>query len=83
MREKDITMMYEAAVRRYKELGVDVEAALDTLKTIPVSMHCWQGDDVAGFEATAGGASGGILTTGNYPGRARDMAELRADIDKA
>ena len=83
MREKDITTMYEAAVRRYKELGVDVEAALDTLKTIPVSMHCWQGDDVAGFEATAGGASGGILTTGNYPGRARDMAELRRDIDKA
>ena len=83
MREKDIAMMYEAAVRRYREIGVDVEAALDTLNGVPVSMHCWQGDDVAGFEAAAGGASGGILTTGNYPGRARDIRELRADIEKA
>ena len=83
MDKKSITAMYEAAVKRYKELGVDVEAALATLKSVPVSMHCWQGDDVAGFEAAAGGASGGILTTGNYPGRARDIKELRADIEKA
>ena len=67
MREKDIAMMYEAAVRRYREIGVDVEAALDTLNGVPVSMHCWQGDDVAGFEAAAGGASGGILTTPDAP----------------
>ena len=83
MDRKSITAMYEAAVKRYREIGVDVEAALATLKSIPVSMHCWQGDDIAGFEATAGGASGGILTTGNYPGRARDIKELRADIEKA
>ena len=83
MDKKSITAMYEAAVKRYREIGVDVEAALATLKSVPVSMHCWQGDDVAGFEATAGGASGGILTTGNYPGRARDIRELRADIEKA
>ncbi len=83
MDKKSITAMYEAAVRRYREIGVDVEAALATLKSVPVSMHCWQGDDVAGFEATAGGASGGILATGNYPGRARNIRELRNDIEKA
>ena len=83
MKEATITAMYEAAVGRYQELGVDVEAALETLKSVPVSMHCWQGDDVAGFEAAAGGTSGGILSTGNYPGAARNMAELRADIEKA
>ena len=83
MDKKSITAMYEAAVKRYREIGVDVEAALATLKSVPVSMHCWQGDDVAGFEATAGGASGGILATGNYPGRARTIRELRADIEKA
>ena len=83
MDKKSITAMYEAAVKRYREIGVDVEAALAALKSIPVSMHCWQGDDIAGFEATSGGASGGILATGNYPGRARDIKELRADIEKA
>ena len=83
MKEKDVRMVYEAAARRYREIGVDTEQALETLKHIPVSMHCWQGDDVAGFEAAAGGASGGILATGNYPGCARNMAELRADIEKA
>ena len=83
MDKKNIAAAYEMAVKRYREIGVDVEAALATLKSVPVSMHCWQGDDVAGFEATAGGASGGILATGNYPGRARDIKELRADIEKA
>ena len=83
MDKNSITAMYEAAVKRYREIGVDVEAALAALKEIPVSMHCWQGDDIAGFEAAAGGASGGILTTGNYPGRARNIRELRADIEKA
>ena len=83
MDKESITAMYEAAVRRYREIGVDVEAALATLKSVPVSMHCWQGDDVAGFEAAAGGASGGIHATGNYPGRARNIRELRNDIEKA
>ena len=67
----------------YGDFGVDAEAALNTLQEIPVSIHCWQGDDVVGFERDAPGASGGILTTGNYPGRARNAAELRQDLDRA
>ena len=67
----------------YGELGVDVEAVLSALQEIPISIHCWQGDDVVGFEHDASGASGGILTTGNYPGRARNAAELRQDLDQA
>ena len=83
MKTDPIMAAYEAAVRRYREFGVDVEAALETLDKVPVSMHCWQGDDVRGFEAAAGGTSGGILSTGNYPGAARNIAELRRDIEKA
>ena len=73
---------FELAKQEYARYGVDVEKALETLKTIPVSMHCWQGDDVIGF---AGGdsLSGGIQTTGNYPGRARNFCELKADLEKA
>ena len=66
----------------YKNLGVDVEKALEILKEVPISMHCWQGDDVIGFD-NDGGLSGGIQTTGNYPGRARTPEELMADFDKA
>ena len=76
--------MYEMAKAQYAELGIDTDAALEALKKIPVSMHCWQGDDVGGFEhegATLGG-SDGIQVTGNYPGKARTLAELRADIEK-
>lgn len=74
--------MYNMARRRYAAAGVDVEGALDTLKTIPLSIHCWQGDDVLGF--LGGGAlTGGIQTTGNYPGRARSFPELTADLDMA
>ncbi len=68
--------------KQYAAFGVDVEAALETLKTIPVSVHCWQGDDVIGFDG-AGSLSGGIQTTGNYPGRARNFEELKADIKEA
>ncbi|MBE5766433.1 MAG: L-rhamnose isomerase [Clostridiales bacterium] len=74
---------FEFAKEWYKAQGVDVCAAMDAVAKIPVSMHCWQGDDVMGFEGDSMGASGGILTTGNYPGRARNAAELRADIEKA
>ena len=70
---------FEAAKSFYADLGVDVEAAFARLDRIPVSMHCWQGDDVAGFE-NAGTLDGGLAVTGNYPGRARNAAELRADI---
>ena len=73
---------YEAAKAQYKKLGVDTEKAINTLKKISISMHCWQGDDVGGFETT-GGASGGIQTTGNYPGKARTPQELMADADFA
>ncbi|MDW2796009.1 L-rhamnose isomerase [Clostridium boliviensis] len=73
---------YEAARESYKAVGVDTDQALLALKQIPVSMHCWQGDDVTGFDG-AGALSGGIQTTGNYPGRARGPKELMEDMDKA
>ena len=73
---------YEVAREAYKGMGVDTDAALEALKKIPVSMHCWQGDDVVGFDG-AGALSGGIQTTGNYPGKAATPEELMADIDKA
>ena len=74
---------YAAARDRYSALGVDVGAALATLAAVPVSLHCWQGDDVGGFEAPGRGLSGGIMATGNYPGKARTAAELRQDLDLA
>lgn len=73
---------YEYAKARYAEYGVDTEEAIAKLSGIPVSVHCWQGDDVVGFDG-GGAASGGIQTTGNYPGRARNFEELKADIRKA
>ncbi len=74
--------MFDAAKKVYTDLGVDVEAAFQRLDQIPVSLHCWQGDDVAGFE-NDGALDGGIAVTGNYPGRARNADELRADLEKA
>jgi L-rhamnose isomerase len=74
---------YSLAKEAYAALGVDTEAALQKLATIPISLHCWQGDDVGGFESTGEGLSGGIAVTGNYPGKARTLEELRADLDKA
>ena len=65
-------MSYNDAKRRYAKIGVDTEKVIRDLGKIALSMHCWQGDDVTGFETT-GGASGGIQTTGNYPGRARKI----------
>ena len=73
---------YQSAKEIYASFGVDTEAALNSLKRIPVSVHCWQGDDVIGFDG-ADSLSGGIQTTGNYPGRARTPDELLADIKKA
>lgn len=74
---------YESAKKRYEELGVDVEKALALLKEIPVSIHCWQGDDVIGLENSGRALSGGIQTTGDYPGKARNFEELTADFEKA
>ncbi len=73
---------YESAKAMYAKLGVDTDAVLKKLADVKISVHCWQGDDVNGFE-NFGGASGGIAATGNYPGKARTPEELMADIDKA
>lgn len=73
---------YEYAKAAYAKLGIDTDQAIEQLLRVPISMHCWQGDDVRGF-ATDGDLSGGIQTTGNYPGRASTPAELMTDIDKA
>ena len=73
---------YEQAKSIYAKIGVDTEKAIETLKTIPISIHCWQGDDVMGFDQK-GALTGGIQTTGNYPGRARNPLELMQDLEKA
>lgn len=76
-------MSYKEAKAKYAAIGVDTDAAIARLKTIPVSLHCWQGDDVRGFDTDPNKPlTGGIQTTGNYPGRARTPQELMADIDK-
>ena len=80
---KSIAQSYSQAQERYAEIGLDTEAAMQRLSTIPISLHCWQGDDVGGFENTGEGLSGGIAVTGNYPGKANTPDELRADLDKA
>ena len=73
---------YAYAKERYAQIGIDVEAAMDKLMKTPVSLHCWQGDDVRGFDGDPSAAlTGGIQTTGNYPGRARTPEELMQDID--
>lgn len=74
---------YNLAKERYAELGVDTEKVLKTLARVPVSLQCWQGDDVGGFERAGAELTGGIQATGNYPGKARTADELRADLDKA
>lgn len=73
---------YENAKERYKEIGIDTDAAMNTLKAVPVSLHCWQGDDVLGFDQKEAGLSGGIQTTGNYPGRAATPEQLMQDLDQ-
>ena len=72
---------YDEAKKVYAEIGVDTDKALETLQNVAISMHCWQGDDVTGFDQK-GPLTGGIQTTGNYPGKARTPEELMADIDK-
>lgn len=74
--------MYEYAKKAYAAIGVDTERALDALAQIPISVHCWQGDDVIGFDGSDS-LSGGIQTTGNYPGRAVGFEQLKSDISKA
>src|SRR5512140_935093 len=74
---------YGLAKERYASLGVDTDRAMDRLAQIPISLHCWQGDDVGGFESEDGLTGGGIQATGNYPGKARTADELRSDLDEA
>ena len=82
--DKTIEKSYEIAKNIYAAIGVDTEAAINRLVKIPVSLHCWQGDDLGGFEwPGAELAGGGIQATGNYPGKARTIDELRSDLDKA
>ncbi|ATZ92933.1 L-rhamnose isomerase [Dickeya fangzhongdai] len=78
-----IETAWRLARERYARLNIDVDAALRQLDQIPVSIHCWQGDDVAGFEHDSGALTGGIQATGNYPGKARNAADLRADLEQA
>ena len=82
MKESLVLKAYEIAKERYAALGVDTDKVLEQLQNFHLSMHCWQADDVAGFES-AGDLTGGIQATGNYPGKARTIDELRADILKA
>lgn len=83
MKDELIKKAYDIAVERYAAVGVDVNKALEDLQKISLSLHCWQADDVTGFENPDGQLSGGIQATGNYPGKARNIDELRADIKKA
>ena len=82
MKEQLINKAYEIAKERYAVLGIDTDKAMDALQNISLSMHCWQADDVTGFES-GGALTGGIQATGNYPGKARNMEEVRMDIMKA
>lgn len=82
-KESAVKQAYELAVERYAALGVDVNQVMEIMQNFHLSLHCWQTDDVVGFEKIADSLSGGIQTTGNYPGRARNIDEVRADILKA
>ena len=83
MNKQQINLAYDYAKTRYNEFGIDVDHALAELDKLSVSLHCWQADDVTGFENGDGELTGGIQATGNYPGKARSISEVRADIDKA
>jgi L-rhamnose isomerase len=82
-RDSTVDRAYAVARERYAELGVDTEAALARLAAVPLSLHCWQGDDVGGFEDAGAELGGGLAVTGSYPGKARTPDELRADLDQA
>ncbi len=79
----DLKKQYELAKQEYEQWGINVDEVLEQLKNVPISIHCWQGDDVGGFETKKSELSGGIDVTGSYPGKARTPEELRADIEMA
>lgn len=80
--KEKVQKSYEIAKERYEEVGVNVDKAIEALEKLPLSIHCWQADDVAGFENFGSISDAGIQATGNYPGKARNMEELRGDIEK-
>lgn len=82
MKEEQIKKEYAAAKEQYAVLGIDVEKAIEKLNSVSISIHCWQADDVSGFENPDGELTGGIQTTGNYPGKAGSIDELKKDIEK-
>jgi len=83
VKEKTVKSAYEIAKERYAAIGIDTDAVMDKLQKISLSLHCWQTDDVTGFENPEGQLSGGIQATGNYPGKARNIKEVRADLIEA
>jgi L-rhamnose isomerase len=82
MREEQITVAYEDAKKQFEAIGVNVDKAVEKLGNVSISIHCWQADDVIGFENPDGELTGGIQTTGNFPGKARSIKELRSDLEK-
>lgn len=83
MGKESISAGYAAAKERFAEIGVDVDLALKTLSEVPISLHCWQGDDIGGFEGAGSDLGGGLAVTGNYPGKATTPDQLRSDLDIA
>ncbi|MBM3890199.1 MAG: L-rhamnose isomerase [Verrucomicrobia bacterium] len=83
MTTKNIEAAYKLAQERYTDVGVDADKAIRWLASVPISLHCWQGDDVGGFEKLGTELGGGLAATGNYPGKARTPSELRSDAEKA
>ena len=81
--ESLVKQAYEIAKQRYAKVGIDTDKAIEELSKISISLHCWQTDDVTGFENPDGQLSGGIQATGNHPGKARNIEEVRADLVKA
>ena len=82
-KSENITQAFKKAKEQYEAIGVDVDKAMAALDKFPISLHCWQADDVTGFETREGGLTGGIQATGNYPGKARNISEHRMDLEKA
>lgn len=82
-KKEQVEKAFSAAVERYAEFGIDAKKAVEELQKLSISLHCWQTDDVLGFENPEGNLSGGIQTTGNYPGKARTIGEVHSDLEKA
>jgi len=82
MKEEQIKRAFEEAKEQYASLGVDAEQAIEQLDKLSISIHCWQADDVSGFENPEGELTGGIQATGNYPGKARTIDELKRILKK-